>query len=83
MDTYDINTLGNLTDPQPDLTVDGTCINGIAKLVQKVMIILLSDENNDYYGTYIPSMLSGSNVPDSGAVEIIFNIAMTLSLIHI
>ena len=77
MDTYDINVLGNLNAPQPSLTVDGTCINGIAKLVQKVMIVLLSDERSDFYGTYIPQMLSGSNVPDSGAVENIFNIAMT------
>jgi hypothetical protein len=74
--TYDINILGELTASSPAYTFDGTCIDGIAKLVQRFMIVLFSDNRTETYGTDIPRILEQVNIVDMGALDNIFRIAM-------
>ncbi len=76
--TYDMNVLGDITDSEPDLDLDGTMITGIVKLAQKVLTMLLTDKDTDPMGrgTRIPSLLVGANNIDPGKLENVFVIAL-------
>ena len=74
--SLDINILGDLSNDQPLLALDGTCVEGIALLVQKVMILLLSDERTERFGTGVPQILRNSANIDSGVVSNIFTTAL-------
>jgi len=76
--TSDINILGDITNSQPALAMDGTFLVGSIKLVQKILILLLTDVETDPFGrgTRIPS-LAGMGTVDMGQLEGIFRIAMT------
>lgn len=74
--TYDINILGELTNDRPALVIDGTCIDGVAKLVQRMMIILLSDGTTERLGTDIPSLLQSITTASPEVVDNVFRIAL-------
>ena len=76
--TSDINILGDIRESQPALAMDGTFLQGSVKLVQKVLILLLTDVETDPFGrgTRIPS-LTGMVTADMGQLEGIFRIAMS------
>lgn len=74
--TYDINILGDLTNAQPAFVINGTCIEGVAKLVQRMIIILLSDNETETIGTDVPRVLRGSTTASPEVVDNIFRIAL-------
>ena len=74
--TYDINILGDLTNDRPSLVIDGTCIDGVAKLIQRMMIILLSDKTTESIGTSIPGLLNSITTASPEVVDNVFRIAL-------
>jgi hypothetical protein len=78
--TYDMNILGDLRDPMPDLSMGstGTLITGAVKLAQKVLVMLLTDKETDSMGrgTRIPGLLMGASNLDLGQLEGILVIAL-------
>ena len=76
--TSDINILGDIRESQPALAMDGAFLQGSVKLVQKVLILLLTDVETDPFGrgTRIPA-LTGMGTVDMGQLEGIFRIAMS------
>lgn len=78
--TYDLAILGDPENTVPALTIDNTACEGIYKLIQKVMILLLTDvdgENNiGGVGTSIPAVVRGSNVPEPEVVSNLFAAAL-------
>jgi hypothetical protein len=75
--SYDLAILGDPEDTVPDLTINNTANDGVYKLVQRVMILLLTDvnaENNPGgVGTNIPDIIRGGNVPSPEVVSNIFS----------
>jgi len=76
--TFDINILGDITELRPDLAMDGTFLEGSVKLVQKILILLLTNVETDPFGrgTRLPT-LTGMGTVDMGQLEGIFRIAMS------
>jgi hypothetical protein len=78
--TYDLAILGDPENDSPSLAIDNTAASGVYKLVQKVMLLLLTDssaENNiGEVGTSIPQLLQGANVPEPEVVSNIFAAAL-------
>jgi len=76
--TYDMNILGDLQDPVTDLTMGDTLITGEVKLVQKVLVMLLTDINTDSMGrgTRLPGLLVGANTLDLGQLSGVLVIAL-------
>jgi len=78
---YDLAILGNPSQTSPDLAVDGTAATGVYKLMQRVMILLLTDQeapdNPGSLGTLIPSLLGGGNVLDPETMGNLFSTAIT------
>jgi hypothetical protein len=68
---YDINILGNIKDSTPDLDMNGTFITGVAKLVQRFMILLLTDIKTDPFGrgTTIPAVRNVISVADIAGAD--------------
>jgi len=74
--TYDMNILGDVTGVRPALAADGTYIRGLAKLAQRFLILLLSDNQEpDGIGTDLPRILKGRGAVDISVLENIFIIA--------
>jgi hypothetical protein len=74
--TYDINILGDLNNPKPAFYIDGTVIEGVAKLVQRMMIILLSDRETEGIGTSVPRVIRESTTASPEVVDNVFRIAL-------
>ena len=74
--SYDLAILGDPENNIPTLTIDNTAVDGLYKLIQRVMILLLTDasaENNPGgVGTDIPELYRGGNVPPPEVVANVF-----------
>ena len=61
----DLNIIGLPTTRAMALTVDGTAIDGLGKLLQRVLLVLFTDATAAYsmeQGTTLPAELYGRNV---------------------
>lgn len=78
--SYDLAILGNPEQTVPDLTINNTANDGAYKLLQRVMILLLTDTNAENnpggVGTDIPSLLRGGNVPEPETLSNLFATAL-------
>lgn len=75
---YDISILGDVEDGPSLLDFDGKVVNGGQKLVQQVLILLFTDEDEPLsfdIGTQIPGYLAGANVYDEASLTNQFSIA--------
>jgi hypothetical protein len=72
----DINIMGDPTNDRPLLAIDGPCIEGIMTLTQKIMILLLSDQDTETYGTRVPAILRDSANVDPSILSNVFTTAM-------
>lgn len=77
--TYDLAILGDPSDQDPDFKVDNTAGEGIYKLMQRVMILMLTSSSNPFVlenvGTEIVDDVIGSNVGEINEIQGLFNIA--------
>ena len=74
----DLNIIGLPTTRAMALTVDGTAIDGLGKLLQRVLLVLFTDATAAYsmeQGTTLPAELYGRNVAEDDVATNLFNIA--------
>jgi hypothetical protein len=75
--TFDQNILGDIRNEQPSFKLDGTCIEGVVKLTQRIMIILFSDEETETIGTGLPRALRSVTTASPEQVDNILRIALS------
>lgn len=76
---YDLAILGDPNNDQPTLAIANEANDGLYKLLQKVMILLLTDESSPYnlgVGTSLPTEVVSANITDKKAVQGLFKIGM-------
>ena len=77
--TYDLAILGDPNDSAPDLSVNNTAADGIYKLMQRVMLLLLTESSNQFtptgVGTDLVENVISANTGDIDEIQAFFNIA--------
>jgi len=76
----DIAILGEPATAESLLDFNGKIAEGIYRLVQKVLVLLFSDEENSYayeQGTQLPSVIPSANIGDAEELQNQFNIAVS------
>ena len=76
----DLAILGEPTSEESLLDFNGKIAEGIYRLVQKVLILLFSDEDNIYAferGTQLPTIIPSANIGDAEELQNQFNIAVS------
>ena len=74
----DLNIIGNPSTRVTALSMDGTAIDGLGKLLQRVLLLLFTDSDSEYsmgYGTTIPTELYGRNISEDDVAANLFSIA--------
>jgi len=74
----DLNIIGDPSNRVMALTVDGTAIDGLGKLLQRVMLTLFTDATAPYSlggGTSLATELYGRNIAEDDVASNLFNIA--------
>lgn len=74
----DLNIIGNPANRVMALTVNGTAIDGLGKLLQRVMLTLFTDAESPYSmgnGTSLATELYGRNIAEDDVASNLFNIA--------
>lgn len=77
MTTYSINILGDGKNGVTAQSFNGQYVTGPLKLAQRVMILLLSNEETEPRGTRLPLVLSGMANMDIGKLEGTIDISMS------
>ena len=74
----DLNIIGNPVNRAMALTINGTAIDGLGKLLQRVMLTLFTDAESLYSmgnGTSLATELYGRNIAEDDVASNLFNIA--------
>ena len=76
----DIAILGDPTKSVPALAINNEANDGVYKLVQRVMILLLTDINDPFQlglGTELPTQITSSNILDAGLLQALVSQALS------
>jgi len=83
---FDLAILGDPENTVSALAVDNTANDGIYKLVQRIMILLLTDieaPNSNGFGTNLPGIVFSANISNPEVLQGSFDIAQSAVLTQI